>query len=140
MFQEGYVFVNLFLFGRNRGKQRVLFLDPEGLLCRSPQNDFGLNDEDVRIHGLHSGQMSVLIVFCGPRLPLSFQFVCGPSGRFPFVWLHRRGGPVFVERITFTNNCRPYGVHDVPFFGNRRGNLFSICSGDAFFQVAKKRE
>ena len=25
-------------------------------------------------------QMSVFMVFCGPRLPLAFQFVCGPEG------------------------------------------------------------
>ena len=24
--------------------------------------------------------MSVLMVFCGPHLPLAFQFVCGPGG------------------------------------------------------------
>ena len=27
-----------------------------------------------------TAQMSVLMVFCGPHLPLAFQFVCGPGG------------------------------------------------------------
>ena len=50
---------------------------------------------------LHTAQMFVLMVFCGPQLPLAFLFVCGPvergpqtnwkaNGRFPFVWLRRR--------------------------------------------------
>ena len=37
-----------------------------------------------------TAQMSVFMVFCGPHLPLAFQFVCGPGGRFPFVLLRRR--------------------------------------------------
>ena len=27
-----------------------------------------------------TAQMSVFMVFCGPHLPLAFQFVCGPGG------------------------------------------------------------
>ena len=30
---------------------------------------------------LHSEQMSVFMAFCGPHLPIAFQFVCGPGGR-----------------------------------------------------------
>jgi len=28
-----------------------------------------------------TAQMSVFMVFCGPHLPLAFQFVCGPKER-----------------------------------------------------------
>ena len=56
-------------------------------------------------NGFLTAQMSVFMVFCGPHLPLAFQFVCGPgggggpqtnwkaSGRFLFVWLRRRSRP-----------------------------------------------
>ena len=47
----------------------------------------------TEFRGLHTAQMSVLMVFCGPHLPLALRFVCGPSGRFPFVWLRRRRRP-----------------------------------------------
>ena len=30
--------------------------------------------------GVLTAQMSVFMVFCGPHLPLAFQFVCGPGG------------------------------------------------------------
>ena len=30
--------------------------------------------------GLLTAQLSVLMVFCGPHLPLAFHFVCGPGG------------------------------------------------------------
>jgi len=32
------------------------------------------------VEGLLTGQLSVLMVFCGPHLPLASQFVCGPGG------------------------------------------------------------
>ena len=86
-----------------------------------------------QFEALLTAQMSVLMVFCGPHLPLAFHFVCGSS--FPrtakkmegkrkffllFVWL--RSGSFsfclegkaaavcsinsnFHERTTFGNNC-----------------------------------
>ena len=34
----------------------------------------------LRLQLLHNAQMSVLMISCGPHLPLAFQFVCGPVG------------------------------------------------------------
>jgi len=58
----------------------------------------------LRVFAFLTAQMSVFMVFCGPHLPLAFQFVCGPggggpqtnwkaSGRSPFFWLRRRRRP-----------------------------------------------
>ena len=49
-----------------------------------------------------TAQMSVLMVFCGPHLPLAFRFVCGPGGGFLFVWLrHRRRPRDTVQIVVF---------------------------------------
>ena len=68
-----------------------------------------------------TAQMSVLVIFGGPHLPLAFQFVCGPGGSegiskqigrqvegFPsFAPTRRRpsGRQYKLSRTTFRNNC-----------------------------------
>ena len=59
--------------------------------------------------------MSVLMVFCGPHLPLAFQFVCVPpsprpgkkwkaSGRFLFIWLRCRRRPQDIaQKVVFVS-------------------------------------
>ena len=59
--------------------------------------------------------MSVLMVFCGPHLPLPFHFVCGPSspgpqtkwkgsGRFLFIWLRCRRRPQDIaQKVVFVS-------------------------------------
>ena len=59
---------------------------------------------------LHTPQMSVLMVFRDPHLPLAFHFVCGPgrrepqkklkaSGLFLFIWLRRRRRTRYTVQI-----------------------------------------
>ena len=57
---------------------------------------------------LVKANLSVCMVFCGPHLPLAFQFVCEPGGgggqigRFPFVGLrHRRRARDTVQIVVF---------------------------------------
>ena len=45
-----------------------------------PRNAQSRNKKKIRSEGFITAQMSVSMVFCGPHLPLAFQFVCGPGG------------------------------------------------------------
>ena len=53
------------------------------LFVRWPPNKISFYCQLVKLQNqkyvaLHTAQMTGLVVFCGPHLPLAFQFVCGP--------------------------------------------------------------
>jgi len=55
--------------------------------------------------GFLTAQMSVFMVFCGPHLPLAFQFVCAPGGggSSPFLnkQFYERGNSKLFEKGFF---------------------------------------
>merc|ERR550534_3660163 len=75
---------------RRMGIPPVLIPEPAGIW------PFGIWPFDI-VKRFLTAQMSVFMVFCGPHLPLAFQFVCAPGGGGSSPFLNKQ----FYERGNF---------------------------------------